>query len=168
MSIDEQILHRVGEGRLVRMAPGHGDQVFRTLYLTCDLYDEFFLVRDDKVESKRYAEIRADLQVFISSPIIVPDYIKQLDPPREGIWEIKCTSICPQIRAFGMFAKKDIFICTNYEDRDVLDEFGSEEWKNEVRRAKSVWRNLLNPYQFKTTTNPHLLFSGATDEQYTR
>lgn len=167
MSIRTEILNRIAEGRLVKLGTClSSDPKLRQMYLTSELYDEVTRDREDREEAKRFAELTYDLGTFITNSVIYPVDLKLLRPKEDGIWEIRSVEPEPQIRVFGMFADKDIFIGTHYVERDILGDWDSFEWKNEIKRAKRIWDSLFLAYSHKTSTDPNNLFTGALNEQY--
>lgn len=137
----------------------------RSLYLTEQFKQELDLTRYLDIDIRRFAELEADLELFVTEPELRNDYIWLLYPPEKGVWDLrsKCN---PQIRVFGMFMWKDIFVITHHECRDRLGEFGSREWKREIARCRTRIRNLFQPDEPLIDSNVNNVFSGAIDEQY--
>jgi len=69
---------------------------------------------------KRVAELRADLEVFVEGRIIDPKYLFLLYPAADCVWEIRSVRSNPSIRVLGLFAKRDIFVATNFAFREDL------------------------------------------------
>ncbi len=169
MSINQDILDRKSEGRLVQLSPRVlSDPNLRSLYLTPELHEEVFRSRADDKEIERYARLQADLEVFITSETLDPKYLYGLSPASEGIWEIRSVRPRPSIRVFGMFAVKDRFIATHSALRNPLGGWKSWDWAVEIRRTKAIWRNLFPSHGPITSTDMNELITGALNERYFR
>lgn len=168
MSITNEINHRVVEGRLKPLQPRMArDRKIRKLFFTIDLYDEIYCtVRENKTEIANFAKLQADLEVFVVSETLDPGYIWLLKPKTKGIWEIRSSRPFPQIRVFGVFAARDIFVATHLASRDTLGDVRSKNWDVEMKRSKREWGILFPAHQFKTSSDVNKLFSGALNEQY--
>lgn len=112
---------------------------------------------------ERYDVLKADLLDFvIAKHVFVPGYLKQLRPLSRGVWAIKSKRDVPQIRVFGQFADKDIFIAMAHEDRDVLEQLDDRTWGVHIRRVENTWVQLFGTgFTPKKTSKPELLFTGA-------
>lgn len=171
MSIKEEIWHRISEGRLVELRPRIRPPAGcprRQLYLDQRLFDEIVAERDDLDLMDRFAELEADLAQFITSPTLHDGYIKQLSPSRDVVWEIRSVEPEPQLRVFGLFAAKNVFVATHYEDRNHLGSFESQAWREEKRRARTIWNQLFNAYHPFDAEDIHGLLDGAIDGKYFR
>ena len=167
MSINVEIGSRISEGRLVELGPTvSSDKTIRRMYLEKGLFNDIFRVRTQKAEIARFAQLQADLEVFITSPTIDPNYLFGLTPKTDGVWEIKSKRPKPSIRVFGFFAKEDTFIATHYIERTGLGGWNSREWKTEIRRALSVWRKLFPAYSPDNSGEVSTLVTGAIDGKY--
>ena len=170
MSIEQEISIHVNDGKLKLVTPTvPGDRSLRKLYMTGELYDEVYEEKESRFEQKMFANLIADLEVFVTSNTIDHYYLWCLEPRKEGVWEIRSTREEPQIRIFGVFAAKDIFVATHYKLRDDLGgSKDSSQWKREINRTKKIWCDLFPAYTHKKTNDPHQLFTGALDEKYFR
>ncbi len=169
MSIEQVVASHVAGGKLKLVTPMvSSDRSLRKLYLTGELFDKVYEEKECLFESEMFARLIADLEVFVVSEMIDPDYLWCLEPPKDGIWEIRSTRQEPQIRVFGAFAVKDIFVGTHYKLRDELGSKQSGQWKKEIMCAKRIWTSLFPAYTHKTTNDPNKLFTGALDEKYFR
>ena len=167
MSIEREINSHVESGCLKLVYPRvWSDWPIRDLYLSRELFDEVYEEKKSSIEEKMFANLIADLEVFVNSPTVDPAYLRCLEPPKDGIWEIRSTRQYPQLRVFGAFAAKDIFIGTHLKQRDELGSKDSEQWKIEIKHAKSIWNGLFPAYTHKTTTDQNRLFTGALNESY--
>jgi len=98
--------------------------------------------------------LRADLDRFLENGRIIVGhrrsrhaYMKRLDPGRDEVWEIRSRDPDPEIRMFGRFAETDVFVGTACLDRDYLGDENSRQWRDEMVRCITDWRNLFHPYQ---------------------
>ena len=165
MSIEKEINHRVLEGRLKEL-PLRAGKKKRSLYVESTLYDEIMKDRDDLELMERYVNLEADLNVFVSSPTVDPHYLYLLSPKGDKVWEIRSAKPDPQLRVFGFFASKDVFVATHHEYRSELGDFDSMEWKREKRRALAIWRKLFSAYKPMAYTDITDLVTGAIDGKY--
>ena len=86
MSIREEILNRVVDGQLLKLsATLSSDPNLRSMYLTSELHGEVYRDRDDIKETKRFAILTADLEVFITNETIDPGYLWLLQPKKDGV-----------------------------------------------------------------------------------
>ena len=169
MSIKQEVASLVDGGKLRLVTPKvPSDRSLRKLYLTKELFDKVYEEKEGLSEIEMFANLIADLEVFVTSETIDLGYLWCLEPSKDGIWEIRSTRQEPQIRVFGVFAAKNIFVGTHHKLRGELGNKNSEQWKIEIRRAKSIWRNLFPAYTHKKTDDLNQLFTGALDEKYFR
>ena len=167
MSIKKEIASHELSGKLRLVTPKiSSDRPLRNLYLTEELFDEVYEEKEDSHEIEMFARLIADLEVFVTSDTIDPGYLWCLEPARDGVWEIRSTRQEPQIRVFGVFAAKNIFVGTHHTLRGDLAKKDSKQWKIEIRRAKGIWRRLFPAYTHQKTKEPNQLFTGALDEKY--
>ncbi len=169
MSIEQAISSRVNDGSLklvIPMAPS--DRLLRSLYLTRELYDEVYEEKESLIEQKMFSILIADLEVIVNSDTIDPQYFRCLEPRKAGIWEIRSTRQEPQIRIFGAFAAKNIFIATHYKLRDELGRKHSGQWELEIKHTQRTWSELFPAYTHKKTSDRNQLYTGALDEEYFR
>ena len=112
---------------------------------------------------ERYDILKADLMDFvIRRNLFVPSYLKQLRPLSRGVWEIRSKRDAPEVRVFGQFADKDVFVAMAHEDRDILEEFEDRAWRFHIRRVEDTWKDLFGMgFTPKRSSDPNLLFSGA-------
>ncbi len=165
MSINEEIWSILSEGRLVELRTRlSSDTKIRSMYLAPDLYEEIFRKRSADEEIERFTRLQADLDMFLTSETIDPEYLFQLTPTRKGVWEIRSTGT--QIRVFGLFCGRNKFIATHYKNRDELGNFNDTAWKVEIRRSLTFWSHLFPAYSPLTTSKMDRLISGAINGQY--
>ena len=167
MSISDEIGEHVTNGDLVPLRPRIGfgaRQIRRYMFLTNELNSNI----QSEIASGdiRFAELEADLINFLVEPEIEKDYLKQLRPPTDGVWEIRSQRVEPTIRVFGQFAKKNTLIATSFRYRGDLEEFSNPEWDREKKLTQHAYRQLFPCHQAKNTINAYKLFDGAIDEKY--
>lgn len=169
MSILQNIRWRVQEGRLYPLVPlATSAPRIRSIYLSTYVYAAINEPRTDSAEIERYAQLEADLGVFVTSPTIDPKYLFLLSPTRESVWEIRTVRPNPGIRTMGLFASKDVFVATHYVSRDQLPGWNSRAWKEAKRHAQTQWRNLFQVYDPLRDTNVQHLVTGAINGKYFR
>jgi hypothetical protein len=105
---------------------------------------------DEEERGNRLAELRWMLDAFTLGErftVSMDPYHKHpetmlalVDPVKERVWSIRCTAPDPQIRCFGCFAGKDVFVALSWVDRNQMD------WSEEVEYCKSEWNRLLSPW----------------------
>lgn len=158
MSIYDELVHRVHQGRLVEMQslmPGTYTQ--RHLFVT----PEINALLEDWSEP-RYGQLRGDFDHFVSGLRIairmppskdVDAYLALLEPVADQVWELRSVAPEPQIRVFGRFAQKDTFVALGLAlRRDLGDDI--ERWRAEMEASKHKWRTLFNPYQPLSSVDP--------------
>ena len=166
MSISETILHLKQSRQLHLLTPkSSSDSRFRQLYLTDRFREELFKDRTTAAETQRFADLEADLEVFVNRRLLEPHYLYRLSPKGCGVWEIR-SAHDPQIRVFGMFMLKDTLVVTHYVQRDVLGARTSDEWKTEIRYCQTFLRNLFPSYTPIKSIDVNKVISGATNESY--
>jgi hypothetical protein len=96
---------------------------------------------------------RAELDNFVVGRLIsvrlppskdVKARLALLEDAHEEVWEARCREPSPQVRIFGRFAERDLFIAFIKRNRDDVDEFFAEK-----ELTKRLWRTLFPSY------NPH-------------
>lgn len=168
MSIIASIQWRLSEGRLHRLhvLPKRVPRL-RALYLATDLYETLYESKPTNEETRRFANLDADLAQFVTSPTLGPRYLFRLAPVRDCVWEIRSVQPEPQIRVLGLFAAKDIFVATNFELRSVLG-MDREAWRTAKRRAGAEWGRLFPGHDPRCETDIHQLVTGAINAKYFR
>lgn len=133
-------------------------------------------------KSRFSAQLRADLEAFVQGQFLslslVPfgarnEYMALLDPPSDGIWDIRSRMPSPGLRVLGAFAEKDVFIAMLCAPRSVAVDVlhrppllnkDSREWRDSIQEVKSEWRRLLLTYPPVGGDNPNDVLS---DKFYT-
>ena len=117
---------------------------------------------------RRRGELLADLEVFVTAREIRPDYLFLLYPRSRAVWEIRSNAFDPSLRVFGFFARRDVFVATNFAARADLQGWDSPGWKQARRNAIVEWNGLFHPCQPRDDTDIHELVTGAIDGRYFR
>ena len=118
-------------------------------------------------EEDRWTALQADLEAYVSGDVLAvakhpfkggrDAYLKRLHQARDEVWEIRSRNPEPQIRIFGRFAAKDVFIAFTWAERPTLGGPSSRAWRDAIVRCKTEWRRLFFAY------DP---FIGATYDDY--
>lgn len=149
MSIAEQVMAAVEDGRLRLVRPRLGGAIIRPVLATEEVWSEIHADRENPAERDWWVGQRTILDLFITGePVVCPTQLRQLDPPDDEIWEIKAAKPLPPLRFFGRFAQYNVFICTNFESRDQLEQTGDGRlWRDEKVRCGVIWRQLFESYK---------------------
>jgi len=165
MSILSQIACRVEEGQLFPVMPRTRSQpIRRRIFLVESLNSAIESPLPGEV--KRYDELHADLVSFVVQADITPEFLWLLKPKTRGVWEIRSHRVDPQIRVFGHFAQKDVFIAMSYEYRSDLGGIDDSMWMYQIRIVENCWQELFPAYTAMKSSDQNKLFTGAIDEKY--
>jgi len=115
---------------------------------------------------ERYDELHADLVSFVVQADITPEFLWLLKPKKRGVWEVRSYRVDPQIRVFGQFAQKDVFIALTYEYRSELGDMDNSMWMYQIRTVENCWRELFPAYTAMKSSDQSKLFTGAIDDKY--
>lgn len=169
MSIEDEIVDRVGRGMLFPLIPkAAGATIRRAMFVAEELWKELNSPEGDAEWEERIGKLRADLEIFVVETSIAPKYLFLLYPAADAVWEIRSARDDPSLRVLGLFPLTDVLISTNCARRDTLEGWQSREWKTVKRLARAVWRKLFDPYQPVVTADVKKVCSGATDEIFYR
>jgi hypothetical protein len=169
MSIEDEIVDRVKRGMLYPLMPSTpGDAAIRAMLIAEKLWAFLHKPTTDPSHEKRIGELRADLEVFVTSEIIVPKYLFLLSPASDGVWEIRSVREQPSLRVAGIFAAQDIYIAVDVALREELNGWNSTEWRQFKRNAKAVWRQLFASFDPLITSNVNDVVSGAVGDKFFR
>ena len=168
MSIEDLILDRVKRGMLYPVVPRSQGEAARRAMFVCERLWRVMNapIGDDVAWEQRLGELQADLEAFAEGQPIGPKYLFLLSPAYDSVWEIRSTRETPSIRVLGLFAKKDVFIATNFALREELGKWESREWRHVKRIASAEFRNMFYPYGPARTTNAQRLVTGALNGKY--
>lgn len=147
MSIEDEILSLVGNGRLHEVEPTAGPWV-RELFVPAELHKEL----EHYGEDPRIAHLRARLNVYLNGHIVVVGsgrskrgLMKKLLKCDE-VWEFIDKKPRPSLRMFCRFASPNILVGTHIVERRWLLGFNSLRWRTEQRRCVAEWRKVLPTY----------------------
>lgn len=119
MSILDEIDARWKEGRLVKVEPSYprarGAEVLepRELYITPEIKE--FLASDRPLAVQASADFTEFIHGERLEASVYSDHefycrMSRLDEAREAVWEIRVWDLEPQLRFYGRFAKRNLFI----------------------------------------------------------
>ena len=140
----------------------------RAMFVTTNVWEVLNGPWENEDDEDRFGRLYADLVQFVEGRRIDHNYVKNLWPPRDAVWEIRSVRPRPSVRVLGRFAKKDVFIATNFELRNGLGEFDSRAWREAKRRCLAEWRHLFNSYPALIGSTIHDHISDAIDGKYFR
>lgn len=125
---------------------------------------------DETHKTRLGAILRADLEDFISGKTLlvsmggrdlVIEDMKRLQEVHE-VWEFK-SKAKRGVRVFGRFAGHDVFVATNWQWRDQLSSYGSDEWALEINKCTDTWNSLFSKHAPHTGVDIHAYLSNAED-----
>lgn len=165
MSIRDEISARISEGRLFPVEPRMPDDpVARLLVVSEEINALLMGPWSGVVMERRCNELQADLEVFVKGQelgmCLTPHeagnaYMGLLDPPSDGVWDIRSRGPSPGLRIIGHFAATDVFVGLIYAPRSVrvpwtprlpLGSHNSPEWVRIINQCKAGWRQLFHSY----------------------
>lgn len=141
MSIDDEIRARCDEGRLHLFADAPSE---RTLYVSEEL-DK--LLGEDATE--QWWNVSTDLMHFVENGRLmvralgcmededIPAFMVRLAGLPEEIWEIRTTDALPQLRLFGRFVRRNVFVALTWSERPGTD------FQDEKERCEREWDRLF-------------------------
>jgi len=103
---------------------------------------------------------------FLVLADIPPNFMFLLTGKQKGVWELKSCHPEPQIRVFGQFAQKDVFIALEFRYRSDMEGPESESWNYLMAKVTREWNLLFPKNQPLTTKIVNKVFSGEIDGQY--
>ncbi|MHA1522993.1 MAG: hypothetical protein ACTSY1_01155, partial [Alphaproteobacteria bacterium] len=169
MSIDDLIIDRVARGMLFPVIPkALGAVPRRAMFVAEELNQALISPEGDEIWEERIGRLGADLEIFAEGMPIHPNYLFLLYPLTNAVWEIRSVRPYPSVRVLGLFAKRDVFIATNFALREDLGGWQSREWKNVKRLARTKWVNLFHTFQPVVSADVRMLVTGAIDGRYFR
>jgi hypothetical protein len=157
MSIQDEVNDWCGRGRLFLVPMILGSPATRTMYLSSDLQAQVFgPTWPSEGEEDRWVALQADLDAYVEGQVLPvakhpfrdgrDAYFKRLHEARDEVWEIRSRHPDPQIRIFGRFAEKDVFIAFTWAERAELRGPKSRAWRDAIVRCKTEWRRLFFAY----------------------
>jgi hypothetical protein len=135
------------------------------MYVSAEILDGVTPPFAENLQGERDAEFRQTLDAFLEggmfsvaeNPYAKPSdaMLARVAPVSAEFWDIRSIVPRPGIRCLGAFGAQDIFVALTWNYRENLD--GPGEWKAEIRRCISGWRELFG------TQQP---FQGASLDEY--
>lgn len=157
MSIGDVVKARVAERRLFLLRPVDPRLPVRRPMLLGEAMQRAVIDgpwQDEEEEIRLGVVLRAELERFVlGEPLWITlngagrpklEDFKRLRGATE-VWEFKGKTP-PQVRVFGRFAAKDVFVATHWIWRRDIPDDDPKEWKREFRRCRTTWTNLFRPY----------------------
>jgi hypothetical protein len=161
MSIQAEILSRIAEGRLKALGqtmPSLPDK--RRIFVVPNVSEMLDGPWASSRQGRRAGETRALLESFLRGDLIVGrmppsksvhTVIALLAPSEDNVWEYRVGNPRPGLRILGRFAEKDVFVATNWINREdfrdpVTGQDDSRRWRDEVVRCRAVWNQLFPTY----------------------
>ncbi|WP_291052493.1 hypothetical protein [Hyphomonas sp.] len=156
MSIEQEIDHRISEGRLTLLEPLiASDPKVRKIFVGEEVREFVEGPWQNDSHQERAMRLRADLDAFIrGAPISIAahpyqkpndSFLAPIDPISDSVYAIR-NRIKPSIRLVGCFAAKDIFVALVWAYRIDLGQ-DKRTWRNLSKRCKAEWKSLFNTYQ---------------------
>lgn len=166
MSITDEISCRVDEGRLAPILPVSSNMaaVKRRIFVGAALHHQLNDPNSD--DPDRMDDLKADLVSFLTLNWIPPSMLRHLKPKKRGVWAFRSHQHDPQIRIFGHFAAKDVFVALFSELRANLGGRLDPDWHSQIRRVEHEWKQLFPAYTPLKSSDASKLFTGALDEKY--
>ncbi|MES2845606.1 MAG: hypothetical protein V4747_11305 [Pseudomonadota bacterium] len=161
MSMNITLAEIVQDGRLIPVTPLLGGHRKRVILATAEVLKELSPSTAQYVDPSNAGQLRAWVDGFTAGRRVTVGSdknrlvdVKILNPQADEVWEIRKRDE-PSTRIFGRFAMKDVFIATNIKtSRDLFSvQWITGEyirwpvWRQEIRRCKTVWRNIFAAYE---------------------
>lgn len=153
------------------LAPGNAQR--RVLFLHRRVWGAMVDPDTFGFDSRDIAVLRADMDAFVSGKFLHDGFVKRLSSPDTkpaksvdpNVWEIKCFDRAqsgrpdPNIRLFGRFIDKDVFVGTNFERRNRLKGKETPEWRAEILICQRLWAHMfanLEPFDGGVSNHDHV------------
>jgi hypothetical protein len=140
------------------LPPEDGGECVRTMFVSLEVYGDVRGPFPHHQTGYRLSLFRGDLDGFTrGSWVSIADdpynkkpwaFFAPVDPVRLGIWDIRSNGSDPQIRCFGGWAEKDVFVALTWAWRDDIRKFSVE-----AEECRKDWDRLFPscpPYVGKT------------------
>ncbi len=166
MSIQAEIHNRLQEKRLFHLERAlPSDPVERAMFVSPEILELVVGPWDSPDMQGRCGRLRADLESFIGGDTLTiclrpfeagAAYMGLLEPPSDGIFDIRSRDPNPALRVLGGFAMQDVFVALawaprskplSWSNRQPLGDRNSREWRDVVLECKTAWKNLFGSYQ---------------------
>lgn len=160
MSITARIRQLERDRALIAIAPRSPFPCMRGLYITRSVHHELVDPQSALGVMGRQPYLLADLQYWVHGFLVTKDYLKPLDPPPNGVFEIRSTAPDPHVRVFGLFAAPNCFVGTGIRWRSSLGNKKAKgrkarkggQWIAEMNAAVREWREMFGTPCFKGAT----------------
>lgn len=123
------------------------DPSVRTLFVSREVRDDVTPPWPDNYDGYRLSVFRGTLDAFTRGDLISVSedpfdkppntFLARVHPVGEEVWDIRCSGGNPQIRCFGRFLGKDVFVALTWSYRDNLN------WEDEREDCKSAYDALF-------------------------
>lgn len=162
MSIETEIGFLLNGGQLRELTPAMpGNSFTRAMLLSAEIFDLVTTHTQNKDRARRCGQLRADFEAFALGNVInvclTPfragtAYMGRLDPPADGIFDIRSVDPSPALRVLGGFILRDTFVALTWAPRSrklswskkkPLGARNSREWRAAIKRTKKQWRMLF-------------------------
>jgi hypothetical protein len=166
MSIREEWIARVGEGKLLKLGfliPGPPER--RTVLMSAEINNLVSGPWGDVAKGDRCARLRANLENIVSGARLTVCWepfkgrpyhqIGRLSPPQDFMFDIRCGED-PTLRVTFHFAERDVLVthlCSprsyrvSWLDRLPLGDRTSREWRSTIMESNALWRELFPGYR---------------------
>lgn len=156
MSIRERLNLAVEQGHLVRYQRASVEG-FRQLYLTAALYDELQNEQSAIAFFGQRSAVSAFFTRWLNGSRLSlrieertgRNEMARLEPPPEEIWEMRITEPRPQLRIFGRFVDRNVFVAMFAVNRDRLgNAFStpgrkSQSWLGAMYDCETLWNGIF-------------------------
>lgn len=173
MSIHEAVKDQCQQHHLHHIASVPGVPPGRELYVASVVHNRLFNGPwQNDADERRWAYVAAQLIDFVvGAPLRLRkqgcaidrrtrSYMLRLNPGGDEVWEIRSAiEARPQLRLFGRFAEKDLFVALTWRERNALVR--KRDWREAMDQCASEWRRLLDPHPPFTGRYPHDYLSHA-------
>ncbi len=177
MSIEDQLVARESDGSIHAFKPPKGFNAKRALYITAPVLREI----TGKNTNVDFHKCKMDIERVFDSWVKGDEFrvsaggpgkgavLAKLDPPPDGVWELRITEPKTQFRVFCQFAKKDVLVATAIENRNVLGnkytasgKFAAE-WQRVMHSSINTWNRLFPGLAPAGGLDLNSIISGWTD-----
>jgi hypothetical protein len=177
MSIEGQLVARETDGSIYAFKPPKGFKAKRALYLSIPVLREITGTNTNVAFHKCKMDIERVFDSWVKGDEIRVSTkgsgkgatLAKLDPPPDGVWELRITEPRVQFRVFCQFAKKDFLVATAIENRGVLGNKYTangkfaREWQRVLQHSNKEWGRLFPTFDPLSTPDLNLLLSGWTN-----
>jgi len=161
MSIRNRI-RDVLDKELFCLPPEDGGECVRSLFVSGAVFDDVRGPFSENFYGRRLGKFRGNLDAFTRGArvsIASDPYAKRpsadfapVDPVGLDIWDFRSTAPHPQIRCFGAWAEKDVFVGLTWKWRDDISRFSEE-----AKECREEWDRIFPS---------HAPYRGTTVDDY--